>query len=545
MISARTLALTYARSLWRRRWYGIAVAWLFCLAGWTFVTFLPDMYQAKARIYVDTDSMLRPLMRGIAVDTNILSQVDLMQRTLLSRPNLQKVSHMADLDLAAHTTLEQEEVVSTIREHISVEAEGPNLFSLSYTGPSRDTATKVVQSLLTVFVESNLGNSRKDMLSARNFIDDQLRDYAQQLDEAEKRIAEFKAQNMGLLPGENSFAAKLDTAKQSLDQTNAQLDESRQKRDELTRQLTTVPKYIETLSTGPDQSFGSGPPVAGGSDSSTGNSEEDAHVDELEHELKAMLENYTDQYPDVIKIKKLLENAKADAKKAKEDADKKAAENAAANKPADTPAADPRATKNTSPNPVYEQLQLQLVSLNTDIASLESRAKRQQADIKQWEGSAKNVPEVGAQMTKLTRDYDVIKKAYDELLNRRESAKIGSDLETQTQTVQFRIIDPPQAPPYPVAPKRGLLLSVVLLGGIGAGVAFAFLLSQIDDSITTLRELKELVAVPVLGAISMVRRASDLRRRAIATAGFVGVCLALLAAFAGVFTIEGLGRMLS
>ncbi len=540
MISARTLALTYARSLWRRRWYGIAVAWLFCLAGWTFVTFLPDLYQAKARIYVDTDSMLRPLMRGIAVDTNILSQVDLMQRTLLSRPNLQKVSHMADMDLMAHTALDQEEVVTTIREHIAVEAEGPNLFSLSYTGPSRDTATKVVQSLLTVFVESNLGNSRKDMLSARNFIDDQLRDYAQQLDEAEKRIAEFKAQNLGLLPGENSFAAKLDAAKQSLDQTNAQLDESRQKRDELTRQLTIVPKYIETVSTGPDQSFGSGPPVAGGSDASTGNTEDDAHIAELEQALKAMLENYTDQYPDVIKIKKQLEKAKAEAKQAKEDADKKAAE-----KPADMPAVDPRATTNRSPNPVYEQLQLQLVALQTDIASLESRAKRQQADIKQWEGSAKNVPEVGAQMTKLTRDYDVIKRAYDELLNRRESAKIGSDLETQTQTVQFRIIDPPQAPPYPVAPKRGLLLSVVLLGGIGAGVAFAFLLSQIDDSITTLRELKEIVAVPVLGAISMVRRASDLRRRAFATAGFVGVCLALLAAFAGVLTIEGLGRMLS
>ncbi len=543
MISARTIALTYARSLWRRRWYGIAVAWLFCLAGWTFVTFLPDLYQAKARIYVDTDSMLRPLMRGIAVDTNILSQVDIMQRTLLSRPNLQKVSHMADLDLMAHTASEQEEVVSTIREHVSVDAEGPNLFSLSYTGPSRETATKVVQSLLTVFVESNLGNNRKDMLSARNFIDDQLRDYAQQLDEAEKRIAEFKVKNLGLLPGENSFAAKLDAAKQGLDQTNAEIDENRQKRDELTRQLAIVPKYIETVSTGPDQSFGAfgaGPPVGGGPDTSTGNTDADAHVAELEQALKAMLENYTDQYPDVIKIKKQLEKAKAEAEQAKEDADKKAAE-----KPADTPAVDPRATTNRSPNPVYEQLQLQLVALQTDIASLESRAKRQQADIKQWEGSAKNVPEVGAEMTKLTRDYEVIKRAYDELLSRRESAKIGSDLETQTQTVQFRIIDPPQAPPLPVAPKRGLLLSVVLLGGLGAGVAFAFLLSQIDNSITTLRELKEIVAVPVLGAISMVRRASDLRRRTFATAGFVGACLALLAAFAGVFTIEGLGRMLS
>src|SRR5579859_5015697 len=157
MTSVKAMALTYARALWRRRWYGVAVSWLVCLAGWAFVMQIPNQYEAKARIYVDTDSVLRPLMRGIAVDTNILSQVDLMQRTLLSAPNLQKVSHSADLDLAARTPAESEGIVNSLRQRIAVLGEGRNLFTLTYTGPNRETAAKVVQSLLTVFVESNLG----------------------------------------------------------------------------------------------------------------------------------------------------------------------------------------------------------------------------------------------------------------------------------------------------------------------------------------------------------------------------------------------------
>src|SRR5579863_7158778 len=111
MISVKTLIVAHARALWRRRWYAVLVAWLVCLAGWSFVMRLPSEYEAKARVFVDTDSMLRPLLSGIAIDSNLLSQVDLMQRTLLSTPNLQKVSHAADLDLGAQTPSESQGVV--------------------------------------------------------------------------------------------------------------------------------------------------------------------------------------------------------------------------------------------------------------------------------------------------------------------------------------------------------------------------------------------------------------------------------------------------
>ena len=525
MIGVKTIAFGHARSLWRRRWYAAGVAWVFCLVGWTYVLTLPDTYQATTRIYVDTESMLRPLMRGIAVDSNILTQVDLIQRTLLSRPNLQRVSHMADLDLAARTPAETEEVMNDLRRRTTVLGEGRNLFTISYQGPSRDSATRVVQSLLTVFVESNLGNSRQDIDSAKSFIDDQLRSYTQSLDEQDKKLADFKAQNLGYLPGDNNYGTKLQLAKDELAKTQAELDDDRQQREVLAKQLASVPRMVESVNAG---GAGAGPPL-GGPDlnlNSSGGPDPAARVAELQQKLRVLLENDTDQHPDVLRTKKLLEQAKKEA--------------ADAQTQADVPAAPVQGVKSTAPNPVYDQIQIQLVTLDTTIASLESHLRRNQAEVEKWQGLAKEVPEVAAQLSKLTRDYDVTKRAYDELLNRRESAKIGSDLETQTQTVQFRVVDPPAAPLKPVAPKRPLLLAVVLIGGMIAGGAFAFLLTQVDDSILSVRQLKELVPLPVLGGISLVTTDLQKRQRVVGTLGFLAAALGLVVVCVGIIAIAGL-----
>jgi len=288
-----------------------------------------------------------------------------------------------------------------------------------------------------------------------------------------------------------------------------------------------VPRMVESVNAGPG--LGAGPPLGGGPDIGLGNSGPDPNVRlaQLQQQLRTLLENDTDQHPDVIRVKKLIEQAKQEAADAQAQTD--------ASAPAPT-----QGIKTTAPNPVYDQIQIQLVTLDTTIASLESKLKRDQAAVEKWQGLAKEVPEVAAQLQKLTRDYEVTKKAYDELLNRRESAKIGSDLETQTQTVQFRVVDPPAAPLRPVAPKRPLLLAVVLIGGIIAGGAFAFLLTQIDDSVLSVRQLKELVPMPVLGGVSLVTTDLQKRQRMVGTVGFLAAVLGLVVACVGIITIAGL-----
>src|SRR5216683_4745964 len=156
--------LGYASSLWRKRWYIALIGWAICIPGWIAVMQLPDRYESQARIYIDTDSLLSPLLRGISVESNVGQQVDFMQRTLLSRPNIEKLTRMAALDLQATTQADKDLLFKDIAKRVQiVQNQGKNLFSVSFVDPSPEVAQRVVQSLLSIFVESNVSASRSDI----------------------------------------------------------------------------------------------------------------------------------------------------------------------------------------------------------------------------------------------------------------------------------------------------------------------------------------------------------------------------------------------
>src|SRR5579863_8017224 len=117
---------------WRRRWLLVATAWGVCLLGWVGVAAIPNSYESDARLYVDTDAVLTPLLKGLAVDQNTESQLEMMQRTLLSRPNLDKLIDVTPLNLAIDDREQRQEMVAKLGREIKVTAEGPNLFTISY-----------------------------------------------------------------------------------------------------------------------------------------------------------------------------------------------------------------------------------------------------------------------------------------------------------------------------------------------------------------------------------------------------------------------------
>ncbi len=115
------LLLRYARGTWRFRWWMLGIAWAVSIVGWSVVAKLPDQFEASARVFVDTSSVLRPLLQGLAINTgDTQQQIFLMTRTLLSRPNLEKVMRMTDLDLQATTDTEKEEIVDGLKKKITL-----------------------------------------------------------------------------------------------------------------------------------------------------------------------------------------------------------------------------------------------------------------------------------------------------------------------------------------------------------------------------------------------------------------------------------------
>jgi polysaccharide chain length determinant protein (PEP-CTERM system associated) len=239
--------LSYLRGMWQYRWFGVAISWAVCVVGWVVVFLMPNLYEAKARVYVDTQSVLKPLLSGLAVQPNIQQQITMMSRTLISRPNLERVIRMSDMDIKLKTNEERERLVDSLAKQIQLGSAGrDNLYSISYQATKPEDAKRVVQSLLTIFVEGSLGDKRKDADSAKRFIDEQIKLYEQKLVIAENALKEFKRQNMGMMPSQGQdFVAKMQAAHARLSQARLELREAENARDAFKSQLSASREGIQ------------------------------------------------------------------------------------------------------------------------------------------------------------------------------------------------------------------------------------------------------------------------------------------------------------
>ena len=201
MIDILTQLRVRGRAIWRRRWIALATAWALMLLGSTIVVLLPDQYEASARVYVDTDSLMRPLLKGIAVEDDPTQQLAIMQSTLLSRPNLMDVARAVYPGIDAKNEVKLEGTIDNLKSRTVVQVEGKKLFRIANIQSDPRLAKDVVQSFLNIFVEGNLGQDRSDMENAQSFIAKQLSFYEEQLRETEKRIADFRAKQSNVISG--------------------------------------------------------------------------------------------------------------------------------------------------------------------------------------------------------------------------------------------------------------------------------------------------------------------------------------------------------
>jgi polysaccharide chain length determinant protein (PEP-CTERM system associated) len=188
-------------ALWLKRWWGLATTLALGTIGAAIVMAIPNKYEATARVFVDTQSILKPLMAGLAVQPNVDQQVQMMARTLISRPNVERVVRMSDLDLQTRNPQEREQMIDELIKKIDFKpSAGNNLYNVAYKDNDPEAARKVVQSLLSIFVESNLGDKRRDSDQARRFIDEQIALYQKKLIDAESALKDFKIRNLQVMP---------------------------------------------------------------------------------------------------------------------------------------------------------------------------------------------------------------------------------------------------------------------------------------------------------------------------------------------------------
>src|SRR6185437_569369 len=297
--------------------------------------------------------------------------------------------------------------------------------------------------------------NRVEMEKAHKFLDEQIAAYEVQLRDAEQRRADFRRKYADYLADPSSGTPKLQALQQAMQQARAEYNRASVTRDSLEAQLKQVSQYRPTGSTvvGPDGKVISGSAAA--------------RLADAKVSLAALRLKFTDQHPDVIAAR----NEVADLEKTASEA---------ATSTGATPEAEGKA-----PNPTYDQIRLKLVDAQTVIPAARQRLDQTTADFEKMKAMSADLPDIDAKAKDIDRDYDVIKKNHDELVARREAANLSQAADDQADRTQFRIVDPPQVPTAPSFPNFPLMFSVVLLLGIGAGVALPIVFGLVRSTFSS------------------------------------------------------------
>lgn len=483
-------------TIWNRRWLALAVAWGVCILGWLAVATIPNSYESRARIYVELDDVLSKQI-GIAGDGK--QEITRVRQTLASSVNLEKVVRSTKLGENVATQREMQGAIESLTKQVVVRSEQDNLFELSATigrGDLSDAenaklAQDVVQKMIDIFREENVAGNRGQVAQTLVFLDEQLEARAKELEAAEERRLAFEAQYPDLAGGAGTLSSRLQQMRTEMRDIDADAAAAGSALAAINGQLASTPATISTPGSG------------GGSRGA---------LADAQSQLAAMrARGLTDSHPDVAAMKRQIALLERQPQRDGDGA-------------------------GSAPNPAYSSLMSIRAERQANVQALQARKAALQSDISNLIASQAEEPTVAAEANRISRDYEVLKQKYDELLKDREEMRLRGQVETERSAFQFEVIDPPTAPRGPAAPNRPVMLFGVLIAGFAIGAGVAFVMGLLRAGFTTADKLERALDLPVLGTVSRsmtdaARRHQKLRLKQFigATAALGGVCVLLLA----------------
>ena len=489
--------LDHIRGMWRFRWYALGTSWALALIGWYGVYAMPNIYEATARVSLDTNSLLPALTKGLTVADNVENAVEIVGKALLSRPSLEIVAEQTGLEQRARSPGELESLVTQLQRRVSVQGGRNNVFTISFVDRDRDIAQNVVETLLNNFVSSFLGAQGDDALVTQRALALEVEDHERRLIKAENDLATFKKENIGYMPGDGmDYYGRLQAALASVEATQRQIRQTEQRRDEIARQLHGERPVNSAIGCA-----------------------QAANISTLRSQLSQLRVDFTDKHPRIMMLRDTIATL-----------EEQCLSESAALRGAGGHNAVPGET-----NTVYENLRLQLSNSEVELAGLKEQLSNSERQVTQLRADVDKIAEVESSLKNLNRDYTVIGERHQELLRRWEALQSKIRLDPVTDKATFNIVEPPYAAPRPVSPKRALLTIAVLCLALGAGVALAFGLNQLKPVFFTRHSVSRAIGLPVLGSVSMIMSPHQIesnRRRTLlwsgANAVLVAAALALI-----------------
>ncbi len=475
-------------AVWNRRWLALGIAWGVCLLGWLAVALVPNTYESETRIFVQLDDVLA---EQIGIGANARERdIDRIRQTLVSAVNLETVVRSTRIGDTVTSNTEMEEAIERLTEDIKVVGQGENIFEITAQSGRSDLsdsenaelAQTIAQRMIDIFREENLGGARGEMADSIEFLNQQLADREAELQAAEERRLAFEAENPDLIGGAQAIAQQLGATRAELRSVESDLAAAEAALASIEGQLASTPRTLVVPGSGSPQ----------------------ATLAQAEANLAALrARGLTDEHPDVVAALRTAASLRERVQ------------------------ASGAAEQGGMPNPAYTSLQSMRVERQSNVMALQSRAAALRAELASINASQAREPGVAAEAQRISRDYEVLREQYDELLQDREELRLRGQVETERSAVQFEVIDPPTTPRVPAAPNRPLLLLGVLILGIGGGAGSTYALSKLGSTFATAGQLERTFGLPVVGTIShtFTEAGRELRRKRFKyfAAGFGGL----------------------
>ncbi|MBT2186933.1 XrtA system polysaccharide chain length determinant [Sphingobium nicotianae] len=480
--------------IWQRRWVAMGVAWAVCLLGWLAVALIPNVYQSRARVFVQMDS----IMPNSATPLDQQKALDQVRQTMTSAAVLERVVRNTDIGAGAVSDQDVSARVGMLRQNVTVASMQDSLFEITAKWSDKKLgaaenarmAAQAAGGLIKAFQEANVAGGIADTGQSLKFLDQQIAARGQELQAAEKRRGDFEREHLGSIPGGGSIESRADAMRTEMSQIDSQLMSAQSTLAGINGQLASTPAEIVSA-VGPSGGLSA--------------------LAQAEGQLATARANgWTDSHPDVVALKRQIDMLRR--------------------------VSGGGAGGTRTPNPAYMSLKSIQAERAATVSALQTRKAQIQADLNSMAQKQVQEPGLAADQDRLNREYDAIKQQYDKLLSDREDVRLAGDVQNQGGTLKFRVIDPPSASTIPASPNRPLLLFAVLVAGIAVGIGSAFGLSQVRTTYATIGRLEKATGLPVIGGISAVETPDrvDQNKRQLrwfyaASGGLGALCMVLLA----------------
>lgn len=433
---------------------------------------LPKKYKADSTVFIESN-VINSLVEGIAITPNMDDRIKVLRYAMLSRDLISKVLKEMDIDSRLNTESRLQDYVAELQGRTDINFRNrEGLFTVSIVDRDPVFAQNYINTLVSTYVDENISEKREEAYGANRFLDEQLVHFKQKLDQAEDAIIEFrKKQGVFLAVGEQSVLQDIQKYQGEIEDITLSMETLEARKQQLQNQLKTVKQSVPIF-----------------------NEQQGAdRIVTLEQRIAQLLLTYTENYPEVIKLKAEVEGLKKHLN--------------------DKGQGELLTGEMTTINPVHQEIQQNIFSAEAELSSLGARKASLIKLMEDRKTQLQDVPENRKVLAGLEQERDSYRKTYDQLLTRMGQSEVSKQMEISNKASTFRIVDPALLPTEPISPNMVRMILLGIAAGLGCGVGLVLLLDRMNPSIIEVAQIRDL-GVEVLAVIpSIVDKVEDVKRK--------------------------------